>query len=192
MKPQIARMLVRIHPFNVKRILCYVNDSLEKKISGRDWFALVVAMPEGGHKGKAGSKGGTRAASAKLDLLPRGKLSGEDEDEVPMPRHQATKASDDLRLAKRRHGLVHYAGTRPKVLAPTAALPCSVVPRASGIAAQGQRQRQQLGLAGGWRPRPAHCRRVRQRRVGRAALWSTCLHRRLAPARCASVGASVG
>ena len=34
MKPQIARMLVRIHPFNVKRILCYVNDSLEKKNLG--------------------------------------------------------------------------------------------------------------------------------------------------------------
>ena len=101
-------------------------------------------MPEGGQKdkGKAGSKGCTRAASSKLALLPGGKLSGEDEDEVPMPRHQATKASDDLRLAKRRHGLVHYAGTRLKVLAPTAALPCSVVPRASGIAAQGQRQRQ--------------------------------------------------
>ena len=139
-------------------------------------------MPEGGHKGKAGSKGGTRAASSKLALLPRGKLSGEDEDEVPMapfePPHPATKAPEDVRGAKRRAGsLVRYDGARPKVRAPTAALPCSVVPRASGIAAQGQRQRQQLGSAGGWRPRPAHCRRVRQRRVGRAALWSTCLLR---------------
>ena len=140
----------------------------KKKISGRDWFALVVAMPEGGQKGKgkAGSKGCTRAASSKLALLPGGKLSGEDEDEVPMapfePPHPATKAPEDVRGAKRRAGsLVRYDGARPKVRAPTAALPCSVVPRASGIAAQGQRQRQQLGSAGGRRPRPAQCRRVR-------------------------------
>ena len=124
----------------------------KKKISGRDWFALFVAMPEGGHKdkAKAGSKGCTRAASSKPALLPRGKLSGEDDDEVPMPRHPATKASEDVRGAKRRAGiLVHYDGTRPKVRALTAALPCSVVPRASGIAAQGQRQHQQLGWQAG-------------------------------------------
>ena len=192
-------MLVRIHPFNVKRILCYVNDSLEKKNIGArspgrgDWFALVVAMPEVRHKGKPGAKGGTRAASA------AGTPSGPALDAAaPMaafePPRPATEAPEDGRaiISRRQAGLVRYDGKRPKVRAPTAALPCSVVSRASGIAAQGQRQRQQLGSAGGWRPRPAHCRRVRQRRVGRAALWSSCLLCRLAPARCASVGASVG
>ena len=190
-------MLVRIHPFNVKRILCYVNDSLEKKNLGArspgrgDWFALVVAMPEVRHKGKPGGKGGTRAASAK------GKLSGAVRDALMAafePPRPATEAPEDGRaiIARRQAGLVRYDGKRPKVRAPTAALPCSVVSRASGIAAQGQRQRQQLGSAGGRRPRPAQCRRVRQRRVGRAALWSSCLLCRLAPARCASVGACVG
>ena len=148
-------------------------------------------MPEVRHKGKPGAKGGTRAASAK------GKLSGAVRDALRAafePPRPATEAPEDGRaiIARRQAGLVRYDGKRPKVRAPTAALPCSVVSRASGIAAQGQRQQQQLGLAGGRRPRPAQCRRVRQRRVGRAALWSTCLHRRLAPARCASVGACVG
>ena len=192
-------MLVRIHPFNVNRILCYVNDSLEKKNlvarpPGRgDWFALVVAMAEGGHRGKPGAMGCIRAAIASAAGTPSGPVLDALMAALVPPR-LATEAPEDGRaiISRRQAGLVRYDGKRPKVRAPTAALPCSVVPRASGIAAQGQRQRQQLGSAGGRRPRPAQCRRVRQRRVGRAALWSTCLHRRLAPARCASVGACVG
>ena len=71
MTPQIARILVRIHPFNVNRISGYVNDSLEKKISVHVHPAaaiaspsLVVAMPAAVHKGLPGSKECTRAAAS--------------------------------------------------------------------------------------------------------------------------------